>query len=654
MAYRVIADHIRTLTFAISDGGFPSNEGRGYVLRRILRRAVRYAHEKLNAPAGFFAQLTDVVVERFGDAFPELTKNPEAVKEILVEEESQFRKTLERGIQQFGKFARSARNGMISGADAWRLYDTYGFPIDLTRLMADEQGLKIDEEGYLQAQNAAKELSRAGRSGEQDALSKVVIDVHMLAEMERNLAIPKTNDAGKYECAVVEGAVLAIVQSGSLRESISTSNYSDKCGIVLDQTNFYAESGGQMYDCGSLTIDGQCEFAVEAVQAFGGYILHIGHLKYGEVHLGDRVMATFDETRRRPLRQNHTATHLLNFALKKVMCGNSNNGDIQDIEQRGSLVAPDKLRFDFNNKEPLSVEQLTRVEKLVNERIHQNLPVTTRVVPLALAKGINGLRAVFGEVYPDPVRVVAVGADLADVEKHPDSGKWAEASVELCGGTHVRRTGDIREFVILSETAVAKGVRRIVAVTGEAAAEAARVEQDLFSRLKSSLDDTSIRAITKDIEAASCSAIKKAELMKQLEEVRHAALQAEKAAQADLAKRVIASLPESSDKFVVARVEAGSNVKAITAGLQELLTRGKAGLLYSVDPATGRIYYQSLTVSGSSASAVEWAKAFESVLEGARSGGKAASAQGTAPIPANSLLVEEAQSLAVNFASMKL
>lgn len=651
MAYRVVADHIRTLTFAISDGGCPSNEGRGYVLRRILRRAIRYSHEKLNAPAGFFASLADIVVERFGDAFPELRKNPEAVKEILIEEEMQFRKTLERGIQQFNRFARSARNGQISGADAWRLYDTFGFPVDLTRLMADEQGLKVDEEGYQLAQQQAKELSRAGRAGEQDALSRVVIDVHMLAEMERNLSIPKTIDTSKYDSPVVESTILAIVSCGSLRESIDTQQSLEKCGLVLDQTNFYAESGGQLYDCGSLTIDGQSEFAVEAVQAFGGYILHIGHIKYGEMHLGDRVMATFDETRRRPLRQNHTATHLLNFALKQVICPQGG-----DIEQRGSLVAPDKLRFDFNHKEPLSVEELKSVERIVNEKINMNGMVSTRVMPLAVAKRIHSLRAVFGEVYPDPVRVVSVGADLTVVEKDPENPKWSEASIELCGGTHVKRTGDIRSFVIISETAVAKGVRRIVAVTGEGAAEAARVEQDLQSRLSSAKDDAAIRALTKDLEGAACSAVKKDLLLKQLEQVRKGALVAEKAAQAEVVKRVVGELQphlDSTSRFVVARVEAGSNIKALTAGLQELQSAGKSGLLYSVDPQSGRVYYQSMLASGVSSSAADWAKAFESALEGARSGGKVASAQGTAPIPPVPAVLSDAESLANQFATMK-
>jgi alanyl-tRNA synthetase len=664
MAYRVIADHIRTLTFAIADGGCPSNEGRGYVLRRILRRAVRYAHEKLNAPAGFFASLVDVVVERFGDAFPELRKAPEAIKELLLEEELQFRKTLERGIVQFHRFAKTAKDAgskVLAGADAWRLYDTYGFPVDLTRLMAEESGLCIDEDAFIIAQTQAKELSRAGRNADsEDPLSKVLIDVHMLSRLEKELKVATTDDSFKYADAVVEANVLAIVdvEEGLIPkvEHSSTDGKRKYFGVLLDRTNFYSESGGQIYDEGALTVDGQMEFFVEAVQSFGGYVLHIGYLKYGRISVGDHVVSAFDELRRRPLRHNHTATHLLNFAIGRILAE-------QRPDQKGSLVAPDRLRFDYNStKAPLS-EQLTEIEAVVNGFIGRGFAVSTMTLPLSQAMSLPGLRAVFGETYPDPVRVVCVGADLTDVIANPLDSRWGEVSVELCGGTHVKRTSDIKRFIILSEGAIAKGIRRIVAVTGDEAAGAQMTEQNLSARLAkievtvsagvvSVAGDEAVKTFTKDLEEASISLLGKNVLKDRLTVVRQRLVEAEKAVRAAQSKTALEAVAADETPIVVRRIDVGDNGKALLDALNQLKKDGRSGLVYSVDAASGRIYYYSLVASThqDSLDAAEWARAFGDAVAG-RSGGKAGAAQGSAAI---SDKVGEAEDLALTFAKLKL
>lgn len=520
MAYRVVADHIRTLTVAISDGGLPSNEGRGYVLRRILRRAIRYAHEKLGAAPGFFATLVDVVAETMGPAFPELARDPQAVKDILLEEETQFRKTLERGLIQFGKYLVKSNDSVISGADAWRLYDTFGFPVDLTRLMAEERGFRVDEEGFLAAQEQAREVSKGIKTG--DATERVTIDVHMMAELE-GASVPKTDDAFKYTLPSLDARVLAIITTEGKQVTSLDSN--SLVGLVLDKTNFYAEQGGQLYDTGSIHLESGGEFVVSQVQVYGGYILHSGSLKYGSLSLGDAVNCAYDELRRRPMRQNHTATHLLNFALRQV---------VPEADQRGSLVAPDRLRFDYAIKGTApTVEQLASIESIVNGVIAKAEPVHNAPVSLEAAMKIHGLRAVFGETYPDPVRVVSVGsASMDSLLSSPTEATWSQQSIELCGGTHVTRSSDIRQFLILSDGNIAKGIRRIVAVTGDAATKAKALETDLESQLsvlELSKDEQATRAYGRVLEEAPIGLQAKHQLKDRLEALRKAILDAAKA-----------------------------------------------------------------------------------------------------------------------------
>ncbi|EXX57273.1 alanine--tRNA ligase [Rhizophagus irregularis DAOM 197198w] len=465
MAYRVIADHVRTLTFAIADGGVPSNEGRGYVLRRILRRGARYARKKFNVQIGhFFSNLVDTVVNEMGEVFPEITQRVNDIKEILDEEEESFSRTLDRGEKLFDTYLQKAKQSnaeVLPGSYVWRLYDTYGFPVDLTRLMAEENGLKVDEQEFLKEQEKAKTLSRNARASGGDSQEVVALDMHDLAKIEKEKIVSITDDSFKYLSGNIDATVKAILYNHTFSRSTSDIPPGKNFGILLDRTNFYSEQGGQQYDTGSITIDGQAEFVVENVQMFGGYVLHIGYLKYGNLNVNDEIIANYDELRRWPLRNNHTATHILNYALREVLGNN--------IDQKGSLVAPEKLRFDFSYKKSVTNNELVKIESISNKFIKKNQKVYSKDVPLPVAKAIHGLRAVFGEVYPDPVRVVSIGYDVEDIVKDVSSPKWGETSIEFCGGTHVAKTGDIKHFTILEESGIAKGIRRIVAVTGEEA-----------------------------------------------------------------------------------------------------------------------------------------------------------------------------------------
>ena len=478
-AYRVLADHVRTLTFALADGGVPNNEGRGYVLRRILRRGARYTRKYMNYPIGnFFSQLAPTLIEQDEHIFPELAKDPSSIFEILDEEEASFARTLDRGeklFEQYALIASKTPEQTLSGKDVWRLYDTYGFPVDLTRLMAEEAGLKIDEEGFEKARLASKEASKGGASKSTRALLK--LDVHALALLGEQ-KVPTTDDSAKYDTKDINSQVLAIYTDGGFVDSITTDSSKDKqIGIILDKTPFYAEQGGQEYDTGRIVIDGKSEFHVENVQVYAGYVLHTGFLDEGELKVNDIVISGYDELRRWPLRNNHTGTHILNFALRNVIG--------EGVEQKGSLVASEKLRFDFSHKKAVELKELEQVEQIVNNIIQDDLKVYAKPVALETAKSINGLRAVFGESYPDPVRVVSVGIPVEDLLADPSNEKWKEYSIEFCGGTHVAKTDDIKEFVIIEESGIAKGIRRIVAVSGSEAREVQRKASE-FSKI---LDD---------------------------------------------------------------------------------------------------------------------------------------------------------------------
>ncbi len=476
VACRVIADHVRTLSFAIADGILPSNEGRGYVLRRILRRAARYGRQYLGIEGPFLVKLVPAVAELMGEFFGELKDRRDYIVETVREEEESFGRTLDRGIELFDKEAtRLAEAGTkeLPGELAFDLYTTYGFPVDLTQLMAQERGMTVDMAGFEQAMERHRELSGGG-------------DAFKAADIPD---LPPTDSASKYSLEPVEAKVLGWVRDG---EFVSKGDLptGDEAAVVLDRTNFYAEQGGQVGDSGRLTWDGGA-FKVDDAQPAGPGVLHVGTVESGALAAGQTVRCEVDPSRRDTMR-NHTATHLLNWALREVL------GD--HVSQAGSVVAPDRLRFDFSHTQALSDEELARVEELVNKRILADDPVHDRTMPLAEARKIRGVRAVFGEKYPDPVRVLSIGTDKPEVEADD------ETPVEFCGGTHVERTAQIGLFKVLSQESVAKGVRRITAVTGRGALEhvreVERVVQEVSRALRTAPEELAERvaAMQKEIK----------------------------------------------------------------------------------------------------------------------------------------------------------
>ncbi len=393
-AYRVVADHIRTLTFSIADGAVPNNDGRGYVIRRVLRRGVRYARKYFNVEIGsFFSSVLPALVDQMGGQFPEIVKKQQDIKEILDEEELAFARTLDRGEAQFEKFAADVvRKGetRLSGDVVWRLYDTFGFPVDLTKLMAEEKKLDIDDDEVKVAQEKAREASKSVKEAVQ-TFSK--LNVHQIAELER-LGVARPDDGAKFARGDVKAKVQLIYDGEGFVKSSRDVPREKPLGLLLDRTNFYAESGGQVADTGRIVIDGVAEFKVLDVQSHGGYVVHNGHVEYGELSAGDDVLCEYDELRRQPIRNNHTGTHVLNHSLREVL------GD--DVHQKGSLVDSEKLRFDFSHKTGLTGPELSKIEDLSNAYIRQNCKIYAKDVELDLAQQIEGVRAVFGETYPKP------------------------------------------------------------------------------------------------------------------------------------------------------------------------------------------------------------------------------------------------------------
>uniref|UniRef100_A0A2C9JU01 Alanine--tRNA ligase n=1 Tax=Biomphalaria glabrata TaxID=6526 RepID=A0A2C9JU01_BIOGL len=448
MAYRVLADHARTLTITLADGGRPDNSGRGYVLRRILRRAVRYATEKLNAKPGMFSSLVDTVVQ------------------LLVS-------ILERSIKKMGD------TKTLPGDIAWRLYDTYGFPVDLTLLMVEEKGMNIDMPAFEEAKAHSLLMSQSTTGVKEDLIS---LDVHSLTEL-KDRGVPPTDDLRKYAYDAdekgdykFEPTTAKIIGLRYNKQFVETVTSGQECGILLDQTSFYSEQGGQTYDEGFIVKDGgeDDEFRVKNVQLRGGYVLHIGSVE-GVFKVGDTVRLLIDEPRRCAIMKNHTATHVLNFALRDVL---------KETDQKGSLVAPDRLRFDFSAKGAMTVQEVKTAEEIVKNIVAKNEVVYARETPLAVAKTIQGLRAVFDEVYPDPVRVVSIGIPVEDLESDPNGPGGNITTVEFCGGTHLKKAGHIGDFVIVTEEAISKGVRRIIAVTGSEAHKAVHKQELLKKNVK--------------------------------------------------------------------------------------------------------------------------------------------------------------------------
>ena len=447
---RVIADHIRACSFLISDGVVPSNEGRGYVLRRIVRRAVRHGY-KLGQSQPFFYKLVPVLARVMGDAYPELNARAEQIARVLRAEEERFAETLASGMAQFESRMKEAGGNTVSGSLLFLLHDTYGFPPDLTADIARERNLTVDMPGYEREMESQRERARAA--------SKFGVD------LTAGEAIDAASEFKGYESIESDSQIVALRRNGARVPSLQPGEQGE---VVLAHTPFYAESGGQVGDTGEMTAEGGARFAVTDTQKLGKAIVHIGTLAGAPISVGAVLHARVDGARREAIRLNHSATHLLHAALRKVL-GNH-------VTQKGSLVAPDRLRFDFSHFQPVSADELARIERMVNAEIRANDEAHIRLMDYDQAVA-TGAMALFGEKYDREVRVLNFG----------------DFSTELCGGTHVARTGDIGLLRILSESGVAAGVRRIEAVTGEGALETiAKSEatlRDVASLVRGTRDD---------------------------------------------------------------------------------------------------------------------------------------------------------------------
>ena len=434
---RVIADHIRSCSFLVADGVMPSNEGRGYVLRRIIRRAVRHGY-RLGVTQPFFHRLVGPLAAEMGDAYPELVAARPQVERVLRQEEERFAETLDKGMRILeAAIGDLATGGMIPGETVFRLYDTYGFPVDLTADIARERGLTLDMAGFEREMAAQRERARdASRFG---------------IDYGAGIRVEGVTDFSGYERLIDQGRVRALYRGDQAVERLEAG---EEGLVILDRTPFYAESGGQVGDTGVLET-ATARFRVRDTRKQDGVHTHLGRLESGTLQVGEAVEARVDEARRRAIMLNHSATHLLHAALRRVLGSH--------VQQKGSLVEPDRLRFDFSHFEPMTPEQIAEVERLVNAQIRANAEVETRIMPIEEAMAA-GAMALFGEKYGDEVRVLRMG----------------DFSTELCGGTHVRRAGDIGLFKIVSESGIASGVRRIEAVTGERALDhVAAMERDL-------------------------------------------------------------------------------------------------------------------------------------------------------------------------------
>ncbi|KAI4891010.1 hypothetical protein NFI96_023011, partial [Prochilodus magdalenae] len=489
MAYRVVADHVRTLCVCIADGVYPGMTGAELVLRRILRRAVRFSTEVLQAPEGALASLVPTVAHILGDAYPELHTETGRIMEIINVNEAQFLSSLKQGRRVIDrtlskmdrdvvKFPGKRPPVIIHAAVAWSLHRNLGFPLDLVDLMLEERNLAVDKHGVEQLAAEHEKLhNQSDGVAEEKGLHT---DLQSLAELQ-NRGVPHTDDSPKYSYSLqhdgtyafspCRASVLALYSNQSL---VSEVTEGQRCGMVLDRTCFYAEQGGQTHDQGYFTKDGLQDvlFPVECVRLAGGYVVH-EITAADTLRTGDQIQLHVDETQRLACMVKHTATHVLNFALRELLGSG--------VVQRGSHITADRLRFDFSSKASLDVSQLQEVEKMVQDIIQQNHVVHMQEVPLARANQIAGLRTV-DEVYPDPVRVVSVGVPTSELLSNPSDQR---TSVELCCGTHLLQTGGIRDLVIVSERQMVKGISRIVAVTGDDARQAREAGQVLLQEVES-------------------------------------------------------------------------------------------------------------------------------------------------------------------------
>ncbi len=608
--HRVIADHLRATSFLIADGVMPANDGRGYVLRRIMRRAMRHAH-LLGANDPVMYKLVPALVQQMGSAYPELGRAQPLITETLELEETRFKQTLERGLKLLDDEVSGLPEGAsLPGAAAFKLYDTYGFPLDLTQDALREQGRGVDTEGFDSAMAEQKAKARAAWSGSGEAADATVwfdvADKH------------GTTDFLGYDTETAEGQVMAIVVDGALAK---TAGEGSMVQIALNQTPFYAESGGQVGDTGVIrTETGRVE--ITDTRKAAGIFAHVGKVVEGEISTGQAAVLEVDHTRRSAIRANHSATHLLHEALRGAL------GD--HVAQRGSLNAADRLRFDFSHGKAMSVDELARVEREVNDYVRQNTPVETRIMTPDDARAI-GAQALFGEKYGDEVRVVSMG-------RKDGSGKGtggATYSLELCGGTHVVRTGDIGAFVLLSDSASSSGVRRVEALSGQAALDHLRAQ------------DAALGAVARALKSQTGNVVEKVQSL--VDERR--ALAAEVA---DLKRRLATSgskqeadLRDINGMAFKAQVLTGVTGKDLPGMLDAMKTDMGSGAILLITETDGKAAVAAGVTPDliDRLSAVDLLRAAVTALGGKGGGGRAEMAQGGAPSAENAEAAIEAAAM---------
>lgn len=537
---RVIADHIRSCAFLIADGVMPSNENRGYVLRRIIRRAVRHGN-MLGAKETFFYKLVGPLIDVMGSAGEDLKRQQAQVEQVLKTEEEQFARTLERGLALLDEELAKLSGDTLDGETAFRLYDTYGFPVDLTADVCRERNIKVDEAGFEAAMEEQRRRAREASGFGADYNAMIRVD--------------SASEFKGYDHLELNGKVTALFVDGKAVDAI---NAGQEAVVVLDQTPFYAESGGQVGDKGELK-GANFSFAVEDTQKYGQAIGHIGKLAAGSLKVGDAVQADVDEARRARIRLNHSATHLMHAALRQVLGTH--------VSQKGSLVNDKVLRFDFSHNEAMKPEEIRAVEDLVNTQIRRNLPIETNIMDLEAAKA-KGAMALFGEKYDERVRVLSMG----------------DFSTELCGGTHASRTGDIGLFRIISESGTAAGVRRIEAVTGEGAIATVHADSDRLSEVAHLLkgDSNNLADKVRSVLERTRQLEKELQQLKEQAAVQESANLSSKAIDVNGVKLLVSELSGVEPKMLRTMVDDLKNQLGSTIIVLATVVEGKVSLIAGV------------------------------------------------------------------------